>query len=52
MVDYGDWPSDWSAERAVAAGRDFSELKAAHGGLAWCSAARNLARICAINDAP
>ncbi|MFO6069666.1 S9 family peptidase, partial [Pseudomonas aeruginosa] len=35
MVDYGDWPSDWSAERAVAAGRDFSELKAAHGGLAW-----------------
>ncbi|WP_439332213.1 hypothetical protein, partial [Pseudomonas aeruginosa] len=20
MVDYGDWPSDWSAERAVAAG--------------------------------
>ncbi|MEF0780575.1 S9 family peptidase, partial [Pseudomonas aeruginosa] len=35
MVDYGDWPSDWSAARAVAAGRDFSELKAAHGGLAW-----------------
>ncbi|MFO6378176.1 S9 family peptidase, partial [Pseudomonas aeruginosa] len=35
MVDYGGWPSDWSAERAVAAGRDFSELKAAHGGLAW-----------------
>ena len=40
MVDYGDWPSDWSAERAVAAGRDFSELKAAHGGLAWGNSIR------------
>lgn len=32
---YGDWPSAWSAERAVAAGRDFAELHAAHGGLLW-----------------
>ncbi|ANI14776.1 peptidase S9 [Pseudomonas citronellolis] len=32
---HGDWPSAWSAERAVAAGRDFAELHAAHGGLLW-----------------
>ncbi|WP_371367277.1 prolyl oligopeptidase family serine peptidase [Pseudomonas sp. QL9] len=34
-LPYGDWPSRWSAERAVAAGRDFAELHAAHGGLLW-----------------
>ncbi|WP_374439433.1 S9 family peptidase [Pseudomonas panipatensis] len=32
---HGDWPSQWSAHRAVAAGRDFAELHAAHGGLLW-----------------
>lgn len=30
MVDYGDWPSDWSAERAVAAGRESGEIGRAH----------------------
>lgn len=34
-LPYGDWPSRWSAGRAVAAGRDFAELHGAHGGLLW-----------------
>lgn len=34
-VPYGFWPSDWSAERAAAAGCDFAELRAGHGGVFW-----------------
>ena len=34
-VPYGFWPSEWSAERAAAASRDFAELRAGHGGLFW-----------------
>jgi len=34
-VSYGSWPSEWSAERAAAASRDFAELRAGHGGLFW-----------------
>ncbi|MCY1498668.1 Prolyl oligopeptidase family protein [compost metagenome] len=34
-LPHGDWPSQWSAHRAVAAGRDFAELHAAHGGVLW-----------------
>ena len=34
-VPYGSWPSEWSAERAAAASRDFAELRAGHGGLFW-----------------
>ena len=32
---YGWWPSDWSAEKAARASRDFAELRAGHGGLFW-----------------
>src|SRR5690606_30815945 len=35
-VPYGSWPSEWSAERAASASRDFAELSAGHGGLFWC----------------
>ncbi|MBE7377156.1 alpha/beta hydrolase family protein [Pseudomonas lopnurensis] len=31
----GFWPSDWSADAAAAASRDFAELQAGHGGLFW-----------------
>src|SRR5690606_16087486 len=34
-VPYGFWPSDWSAEQAAAASRDFAELRTGHGGLFW-----------------
>lgn len=32
---YGFWPSDWTAEKAASASRDFAELRAGHGGLFW-----------------
>lgn len=32
---YGFWPSEWTAEKAAAASRDFAELHAGHGGLFW-----------------
>lgn len=32
---YGHWPSKWSAANAAAASRDFSEIRAGHGGLFW-----------------
>lgn len=32
---YGFWPSDWSAEAAAVASRDYAELRAGHGGLYW-----------------
>ena len=34
-LPYGFWPSDWSAEAAAAASRDFAELRAGQGGLFW-----------------
>lgn len=34
-VPHGFWPSEWTAERAAAASRDFAELRAGHGGLFW-----------------
>lgn len=34
-VPYGFWPSEWSAEQAAAASRDFAELRTGHGGLFW-----------------
>lgn len=33
VLPYGFWPSDWSAEAAAAASRDFAELRAGQGGL-------------------
>lgn len=35
-VSHGFWASEWSAERAASASRDFAELSAGHGGLFWC----------------
>ena len=35
VLPYGFWPSDWSAEAAAAASRDFAELRAGQGGLFW-----------------
>lgn len=32
---YGFWSSDWTAEKAASASRDFAELRAGHGGLFW-----------------
>lgn len=32
---YGFWASDWTAEKAASASRDFAELRAGHGGLFW-----------------
>ncbi len=32
---YGFWMSDWTAEKAASASRDFAELRAGHGGLLW-----------------
>jgi len=32
---YGFWSSDWTAEKAAGASRDFAELRAGHGGLFW-----------------
>jgi dipeptidyl aminopeptidase/acylaminoacyl peptidase len=32
---YGCWPSDWSAEQAAAASRDFAEVQVAEDGLFW-----------------
>lgn len=32
---HGFWPSDWSAEKAACASRDFAELRAGHAGLLW-----------------
>lgn len=34
-LPYGFWPSDWSAEVAAVASRDFAELRAGQGGLFW-----------------
>ncbi|MFC3607304.1 alpha/beta hydrolase family protein [Stutzerimonas tarimensis] len=34
-LPYGYWPSDWTAEDAASASRDFAELAAGHGGLYW-----------------
>ncbi len=34
-LPFGSWPSDWSAERAAAASKDFAEIRAGHGGLFW-----------------
>lgn len=34
-VPYGFWPSDWSAEKAASASRDFAEIRAGHGGVFW-----------------
>ncbi|HBP6172799.1 TPA: hypothetical protein L5994_03930 [Pseudomonas aeruginosa] len=55
-----DWPGD-SMERRMRRAANRRVLDSLPGGEAWpflgremfsCSAARNLARICAINDAP
>ncbi|MHB0764728.1 alpha/beta hydrolase family protein [Stutzerimonas sp. NM35] len=35
VLPHGFWPSDWSAEKAACASRDFAELRAGHGGLLW-----------------
>ena len=35
VLPYGFWPSDWTAEKAARASRDFAELRAGHGGLFW-----------------
>ena len=35
VLPYGFWPSDWSAEAAAVASRDFAELRAGQGGLFW-----------------
>ena len=35
LSPHGFWPSDWSAEKAACASRDFAELRAGHGGLLW-----------------
>ncbi|BAN48859.1 peptidase S9 family protein PqqH [Metapseudomonas resinovorans NBRC 106553] len=35
MRPFGFWESDWSAERAVAASRDFAELRVGVAGLFW-----------------
>ncbi|WP_417778558.1 alpha/beta hydrolase family protein [Stutzerimonas xanthomarina] len=32
---YGFWTSEWTAEKAASASRDFAELRAGHGGLFW-----------------
>tara|TARA_Y100001949_G_scaffold169438_1_gene169362 strand:- start:12511 stop:14409 length:1899 start_codon:yes stop_codon:yes gene_type:complete len=32
---YGFWMSEWTAEKAASASRDFAELRAGHGGLLW-----------------
>ncbi|VXC55745.1 S9 family peptidase [Pseudomonas sp. 9Ag] len=32
---YGFWMSEWTAEKAASASRDFAELRAGHGGLFW-----------------
>ncbi|EQM79414.1 alpha/beta hydrolase family protein [Stutzerimonas stutzeri] len=32
---FGFWPSDWSAEKAASASRDFAEIRAGHDGLFW-----------------
>lgn len=34
-MPYGFWPSDWTAEKAASASRDFAELRAGHEGLFW-----------------
>ncbi|AHL75603.1 peptidase S9 [Stutzerimonas stutzeri] len=34
-IPYGFWPSDWSAEKAASASRDFAETRAGHGGVFW-----------------
>lgn len=34
-IPYGFWPSDWTAEKAASASRDFAEIRAGHGGLFW-----------------
>jgi dipeptidyl aminopeptidase/acylaminoacyl peptidase len=34
-VPYGFWPSDWNAEKAASASRDFAEIRAGHDGLFW-----------------
>lgn len=35
VLPHGFWPSDWTAEKAAGASRDFAELRAGHGGLFW-----------------
>lgn len=35
VLPHGFWPSDWTAEKAASASRDFAELRAGHGGLFW-----------------
>ncbi|NQD94169.1 S9 family peptidase, partial [Pseudomonas sp. CrR25] len=35
VAPYGFWPSRWSSAQAAAAGRDFAELRAGHGGVVW-----------------
>jgi len=34
-IPYGFWPSDWSAEKAASASRDYAEIRAGHDGLLW-----------------
>ncbi|WP_181297228.1 S9 family peptidase [Pseudomonas sp. Q2-TVG4-2] len=34
-IPYGFWHSDWSAEKAASASRDFAEIRAGHGGVFW-----------------
>jgi dipeptidyl aminopeptidase/acylaminoacyl peptidase len=35
IAPFGFWDSPWSSDQAAAAGRDFAELRAGHGGLVW-----------------
>lgn len=35
VTPFGFWPSDWSAEKAASASRDFAEIRTGHDGLFW-----------------